>query len=234
MADMTKELVVSYKIGENEIRLTPSIVQKYLVGDAQITLPEFKMFTELCKEKKLNPFLKEAYCIKYGTSPATIVTSKDVYVARAVANPMYNGKENGIIVQKPDGSIEERQGCFYLPEEKIVGGWCRVYRKDKDKPEYASVSLAEVIGKKKDGSVNSTWSGKTATMVEKVAKVRALREAFIDEFKGMYISEEFGQGNTDEIVAPCENREPLDVTPEDAEETVPEAPEQKTVSLDDL
>ena len=28
-------------------------------------------------------------------------------------------------------------------------------------------------------------------MVEKVAKVRALREAFIDEFQGMYVEEEF-------------------------------------------
>ena len=225
------ELMVSYKIGDNEIKLTPSIVQKYLVGEAQITLPEFKMFTELCKEKKLNPFLKEAYCIKYGSSPATIVTSKDVYVARAVNHPMYDGKENGIIVKKEDGTTEERAGCFYLTGETIVGGWCRVYRKDRAKAEYASVALHEVIGKKKDGTVNSTWSGKTATMVEKVAKVRALREAFIDELKGMYVSEEFGYGDTDAATeqVPCD---PIDVTPVEMPEQQEEG--SRTVTLDDL
>ena len=49
-----KEIEVRYKVDDNEILLTPSIVQKYIVGsDAEITLPEFKFFTELCKARKL-------------------------------------------------------------------------------------------------------------------------------------------------------------------------------------
>ena len=143
----------------------------------------------------------------------------------------YDGKENGIIVKKEDGTTEERAGCFYLTGETIVGGWCRVYRKDRAKAEYASVALHEVIGKKKDGTVNSTWSGKTATMVEKVAKVRALREAFIDELKGMYVSEEFGYGDTDAATeqVPCD---PIDVTPVEMPEQQEEG--SRTVTLDDL
>jgi hypothetical protein len=44
-------------------------VQDYIVsGTAQITMPEFKMFTELCKVRKLNPFLKEAFLIKFALS----------------------------------------------------------------------------------------------------------------------------------------------------------------------
>ena len=46
---MNNELIVKYKIGEDEIKLTPKIVQEYIVGtDAKITMPEFKLFTELC------------------------------------------------------------------------------------------------------------------------------------------------------------------------------------------
>ena len=54
-----------------------------------------------------------------------------------------------------------------------------------------SVSFEEVAGRKSNGELNSSWSKQGATMVEKVAKVRALREAFIEEFQGMYVEEEF-------------------------------------------
>ena len=193
------ELTVKYMIGDNEIKLTPKSVQEYIVGsDAQITIPEFKMFTELCKVRKLNPFLKEAYCIKYGNQPATIVVGKDVIVKRAVLNPQYDGKESGVIVQEKDGSFTERQGCFVARAETLVGGWAKVYRKDRSKPEYMSVSLDEVQGKKKDGSINSTWANKSATMVEKVAKVRALREAFVDDLGGMYVEDEMTQDRPQE------------------------------------
>jgi len=191
-----KEIEVKYEVDGIEIKLTPSIVQNYIVGsDSKITMQEFKFFTELCKARKLNPFLKEAYCIKYGSAPAQIVVGKDVFVKRAAKNPRYNGKETGIIVLGEDGNTIERKGCFSLPNEIIVGGWARVHVKDREFPEYMSVSLSEVVGKKRDGTFNSNWQTKPATMVEKVAKVRALREAFVEEFEGMYIQEEFALEN---------------------------------------
>ena len=189
-----QELTVKYNIGETEIKLTPTIVQNYIVGtSSNITMQEFKFFTELCKVRKLNPFLKEAYCIKYGSEPATIVVGKDVIIKRAVNHPQYDGKETGIIVQDENGEIKERVGCFYAPGEAIVGGWAKVYRKDRSYPEYMSVSFAEVAQKKRNGELNSNWANKGATMIEKVAKVRALREAFVDELAGMYEAEEFGE-----------------------------------------
>lgn len=197
--DEQKSLAVIYHIGENEIKLTPKIVQDYIVGSgAAITLQEFKLFTELCKVQKLNPFLKEAYCIKYGSEPATIVVGKDVIVKRAVLHPMYDGKETGVIVMDASGNTTERQGCFVSPSETLVGGWAKVHRKDRTHPEYMSVSLDEVKAKKKDGTTNTNWSNKAATMVEKVAKVRALREAFVDELGGMYEATEMGVAYDDD------------------------------------
>ena len=190
-----QELAVVYEVDGEQIRLTPSIVQNYIVGtDAQITMPEFKFFTELCKARKLNPFLKEAYCIKFGKQAAQIVVGKDAVLKRAILNPNYNGMESGVIVQDIEtGEVIERKGTFYLrAEEKLVGGWAKVYRKNWDYPTYCSVAFDEVAQKKGDGTLNSNWSGKGATMVEKVAKVRALRETFIEDLGGMYEAEEMG------------------------------------------
>lgn len=186
------ELTVTYEANGEKITLTPSIVQQYIVGDSgTITLPEFKFFTELCKARKLNPFLKEAYCIKFGSQPAQIVVGKDAILKRAIIHPDYDGMESGVIVLKNDGSIEERKGTFYLRDtEKLVGGWAKVYRKNWNYPTYCSVAFDEVANKKKDGTLNSNWQGKGATMVEKVAKVRALRETFIEDLSGMYEAEE--------------------------------------------
>lgn len=194
------ELTVKYNIGDNEIKLTPSIVQNYLVNSkAKITPVEFKFFTELCKVRKLNPFLNEAYLIKYSDGiPAQLVVGKDAILKRAVLNPGYNGMESGIIVQKENGDVIERPGTFRLSTETLVGGWARVHVKNREYPSYSSVAFDEVAGKKGDGSLNSNWSSKGATMIEKVAKVRALREAFVEDLEGMYEAEEFGQ----EIVKP--------------------------------
>lgn len=190
-----KEIEVVYEADGEQIRLTPSIVQNYIVGtDAQITMPEFKFFTSLCKARGLNPFLKEAYCIKYGKDPAQIVVGKDAVLKRAIKNPNYDGMESGVIVQNKETSeIIERKGTFYLRDsENLVGGWAKVYRKDWQHPTYCSVAFDEVAQKKNDGKLNFNWSGKGATMVEKVAKVRALRETFVEEVGGMYAAEEMG------------------------------------------
>lgn len=190
-----QELTVVYEADGETITLTPYIVQNYIVGtDAKITLPEFKFFTSLCKARGLNPFLKEAYCIKYGKNPAQIVVGKDAVLKRAIKNPNYDGMESGVIVQdKETGEITERKGTFYLRDiENLVGGWAKVFRKDWQHPTYCSVSFDEVAQKKSDGSLNANWSGKGATMVEKVAKVRALRETFVEELGGMYEAEEMG------------------------------------------
>jgi len=191
MANEKSELAVIYEVDGNEIKLTQRIVQDFLAnGGGNISLPEFKFFTELCKVRKLNPFLKEAYLVKYGNNPATIVVGKDAILKRAIKHPDFNGREQGIIVETSNGVIENRKGTFRLSDEKIVGGWAKVYRKNWDYPVEVSVSFDEVAQKKGDGSLNTNWANKGGTMVEKVALVRALREAFVEDFGGMIDEDE--------------------------------------------
>lgn len=222
-----KEIAVVYEVDGEQIKLTPSIVQNYIVGtDAQITMPEFKFFTSLCKARGLNPFLKEAYCIKYGKNPAQIVVGKDAVLKRAIKNPNYDGMESGVIVQNKETSeIIERKGTFYLRDsENLVGGWAKVYRKDWQHPTYCSVGFDEVAQKKSDGSLNANWSGKGATMVEKVAKVRALRETFVEELGGMYEAEEMGVDLPNETAPQkqeiIQQNEPIEVDAMPAENVV--------------
>lgn len=189
----TNTQVTEYESNGEKLKLSPSIIRQYLVsGDSStVTDQEVMMFLSLCRFNHLNPFLKEAYLIKYGTQPATMVTGKETFMKRANRNPKYAGKEAGIIVYDPNtGVVENREGTFKLQHEQIVGGWAKVYIKDHDHPEYASVSFEEYAGRKKDGSLNSQWATKPATMIRKVALVQALREAFPEDYAGLYSPEE--------------------------------------------
>ena len=190
--DLGEKGNVEFKVDGSVVKLSPQIVQEYVVGtDANITAQEYKFFVELCKVRGLNPFLREAYLIKYSSgSPASIVVGKDAIVKRAVMHRSFNGREQGIIIQKEDGTIEQRKGTFKLSNEKLVGGWARVYRKDWEHPIEITVAFDEVAQYKQDGTLNSNWNLKGATMVEKVALVRALREAFVEDLSGMYDSDE--------------------------------------------
>jgi len=177
--------LVEYKVGDESVKLSPTIVKDYLTNGKEITMPEFKMFTELCKTRKLNPFLKEAYIIKYGNSPAQIVTGKDAILKRAINHNDFNGRQQGIIIVDEDGGVVYRNGTFKLKKETLVGGWAKVYRKNWEHPTEVTVSFDEVAQRKTGGELNSNWASKGATMVEKVALVRALRETFVEEIGGM-------------------------------------------------
>lgn len=188
-----KPIIAEYDSNGEKIRLSPTIIRNYLVsGDAgNVTEQEVMLFLMLCKSQHLNPFLREAYLIKYGTQPATLVTGKDLFTKRASRNPKYMGKAAGIIVQDSNtGEISEREGTFHTPNEVIIGGWAKIYIKGHEQPEYASVAFDEYAGRKKDGSLNSQWSTKPATMIRKVALVQALREAFPEDYEGLYSPEE--------------------------------------------
>ena len=188
----TKELMVTFDVDGEQVKLSPKICQDYIVsGNGKLTLPEFKFFTTLCKKMRLNPYAKDCYIMKYSDNqPATIITSKDVIFRRAMSHPDFDGLENGVIIQKENGEIQERAGGFVNSNETLVGAWAKAYRKSIKYPYYISVSLDEVIQRKKDGTPNTMWATKPAMMSIKVASVRVLREMFTEELQGLYDADE--------------------------------------------
>lgn len=185
---------VEYEIGGMKIRLTPEIVRNYLVSGNKeaVSMQELAMFMNLCKYTQLNPWAKEAYCIKYGSEPAAMVVGKEAFQKRAEANPNYDGSEAGIVVLNESGEVVYRKGTMKLPGDELIGGYAEVWRKDRTHSTRIEVSFDEYVGRKKDGSLNSQWSKKPATMIRKVALVQALRETFPSAFGGMYAAEEQG------------------------------------------
>lgn len=184
---------IEYKVGEETVKLSPTIVRNYLVnGDGNVTDQEVAMFVNLCKYQRLNPLIRDAYLIKYGDQPATIVTSKDAVMKRAMRNPKYAGHQAGIIVMTRGGELDYRVGAYKLPGETIIGGWAKTYVKGYEVPIEVAVSFDEYAGRKRDGSLNSTWAGKPGVMIRKVALTTSLREAFPEDLQGMYAPEEMG------------------------------------------
>lgn len=202
--------VMTYTVGDEEIKLSGEIVKKYLVrGNANITDQDLVLFMNLCKYQKLNPFLNEAYLIKFGND-AQIVTGKEAFMKRAENHPEYEGLQAGVIVLR-DGKQVEVEGTFYLPTDKLVGGWAKVYRRDKKFPFSQMVPLAEYDKKQ------SQWKDKPSTMIRKVAIVQAMREAFPTNLGAMYTEDEMTGKSVDtqveEEIKENANREVIDIEP---------------------
>ena len=210
----TKNGETEYKVAGEPVKLSYNIVRSYLTrGNATVTDQEVAMFISICKYNQLNPFLNEAYLIKFGNNPAQMIVSKEALMKRAEANPSYDGLEAGLILLR-NNEVIEVEGNFHLPTDEILGAWAKVYRKDRSKPFVAKVNLSEYDKKQ------SSWNEKKATMIGKVAKVQALREAFPVQLGAMYTQEEQGvvetQGRTimdAEVIEQNEPTEPQAVPP---------------------
>lgn len=177
--------LIEYTIPETGQVVTFDIVKNYLVrGNGNITDQETCFFISLCKAQKLNPFINDAYLIKFGNQPAQMVVGKDVLVKRANRHPAFEGYKAGIVVMDKDGNLIEREGAIKGKNELLVGGWCEVYRSDKKFPIKSSVSMEEYDKKQ------SSWKTMPMVMIRKCALVTALREAFPEELQGLYDADE--------------------------------------------
>lgn len=165
-----------------------------------ISEDEFALFIEQCKRSGLDPLLKEAFCVarrqnignrerpnwvnKYEFQP-----SEAGMLARAERFPDFKGiqasavfAEDDIVVDQGKGEVVHR---FNPAKRKgaLVGGWSRVVREGK---------LPVVVWLDFSGYVQQTplWAKIPTTMIEKCARVAALRKAYPEAFGGLYVREE--------------------------------------------
>lgn len=175
---------------------------------------EVAYFMELCRAQRLNPFLNEAYLVKFKGNPAQIMVAHKALVKRAEAHPQYDGMEHGVVVLRNGEVHHEQRGAVYAEAgETLIGGWCKVYRKDRRMPIYAERSLKSMD----KGQAN--WKSMPDLMIDKCAQAAALREAFPDELRSMYVQEEMGsvppqEVTPDEVSAPPESNTHIYQKPE--------------------
>lgn len=181
---VNQEHSVTFQANGEDVKLAPSTVRNYLVsGDGKVTDQEVVMFINLCKYQHLNPFLNEAYIVKFGSRPAQLITSKEAFMKRAEANEHFRGSKAGVIVVR-NNQIIYSQGAFALPSDTIVGGWAEVKRDDREEPIHIEISFDEFNKKQ------ATWKDMPANMIRKTALVNALREAFPDSLGSLYTEDD--------------------------------------------
>ena len=146
---------------------TLAIIKESVAKDA--TPAEFNYFLAYCKHTGLNPLKHEIWFIKTNRG-VQVMTGINGYMAIANSNPQFDGIETEF--------AKDAQG-------KLESCTCRVWRKDRSRPHQETVYFNEY----NQGSGN--WITKPHTMLAKVAKAHALREAFTQELGGMYIEDEY-------------------------------------------
>lgn len=204
---VANDINATYKLDNGEqINLNIDVVRNVIAKGDNITNSEIFSFIKLCQYQKLNPFLGEAYLIKFGTkNPAQLVVGKDVFTNRLNEHPQCTGWQPGLILQKSDGTIEERNGSFYLKgEEKIVGAWIKISRKDWKNSFHWSVPLSEFYREyeNKQGKMvpMGQWGTMKAQMIIKCAITSGARNVFPKSFQGMYGEEEMGVETNENVI----------------------------------
>ena len=152
----------------------------------------------------------------------------------AERHPAFDGFEAGIVVYS-EGQIVDREGSILYDGETLLGGWAKVYRKDRTRPGYDEVKFDEY------NTGKSMWAAKPATMIRKVALVHALREAFPSTFGLLYDESEIevvAEGTAREVEEPAQlprrTRRPSAPTKPVVEITTAEAiPEAAKPAADD-
>lgn len=220
------KIEVVYNTLGQEIKLNANIVRQFLTkGNAQVTDSEIVQFISICKYQQLNPFLNEAYLVKFANSKgednAQIIVSKEAFMKRAEGCEQYKGFKAGLIIKRGT-EVLYPEGEFMLEGDVLLGGWAEVYRSDRDFPVKAFVALKDYDKRR------STWEAIKCTMIRKVALVHALREAFPTQLGALYTVDEKPQPedvNYEEVNERKvqENANTVDLPPE--EPAAPEAPQ---------
>lgn len=190
-----------------KIKLTADIVMRLCATPTKSgKLPsqtDAIQFMMMCSAMKLNPFTRDAYLVGYDTQGGakfSLITAHVALTKRAEASVDYQGMQSGIILQDGDGKITEREGDFCTIEEipQVVGGWARVFRKDR-KDTYRRLAIHQ----RKPNYPTQFWEGgKAAEQICKCAEAAALRDTFPTLLGGLYHGAEIIEINAS--VAPQE------------------------------
>jgi phage recombination protein Bet len=143
-------------------------------------------FMMMCKARRLNPFEGDAFLIGYDTKDGpkfSLITAHQAFLKRAETNPEYDGMMSGVIVKRGD-EIVDVEGDFHFDNDVILGGWAKVFFKNRSQPMHKRLRLSRF------NTNRSQWAKDPAGMICKCAEADALRSSFPTMLGGMYLREE--------------------------------------------
>jgi phage recombination protein Bet len=141
---------------------------------------EWELFTSLAQATRLNPALREIWCVPYvkksGERNTLIMVGINGLVRIANEHPQFDGLEVDI-TPKPSNSK--------IPDV----GVCRLYRKDRTRPVTVTLLFDETKTSDDDWS---RWKKAPFAQFSKCLKAAAIREAF-PQCAGLYLEDEVKQ-----------------------------------------
>jgi len=180
-----------------------------------ISEDEFLLFMEQCRRSGLDPLLKEAFCVarrlNIGNRERPNWVTKHEFqpseagmLARAERFSDFRGIHASAVFAEDEISLDQGKGEVvhrFNPAKRkgaLVGAWARVVRDGK---------LPVVVWLDFSGYVQTTplWAKIPTTMIEKCARVAALRKAYPEAFGGLYVREEMPAEEQSEESAPQES-----------------------------
>lgn len=151
----------------------------------QLTQDEFSFFMSMGMQLKANPFKREIWAVKYGTSPAQIFCGRDLYRRVAQEQENYEGHLVDAVYENDSFSVrngEVNHEYGLKNRGRLIGAYCIVYKKGL-KPFFNLVKLSEYSTGK---SLWNEQTGKPETMIKKVAESQTIRAAFQGIYAGTY------------------------------------------------
>ena len=171
-----REMVYEMANGD-EMKLTMNMVRRFLVqGKSEfITESELMYFMHECKARKLNPFLRQCWLIKYSSNDnAQIVESIHHKRAKARRSPDCKGWSKGIIVKGKDGEIKDSMGLL-LEGDTLLGGFFEATPEGWNGPWRLEVNLSGYVKKTVKGALTRFWSEENQpAQIAKVAESQGL------------------------------------------------------------
>ncbi len=189
MNDLTVEIQNSLWKDENQLLAIKKIYGSNLSNE------EFNTFLQIGMSTNLNPFMREIWAVKYGSSPAQIFVGRDGYRKVIGRNPNFNGIVVDSVYSNDDFEVNLGEGKvihkYGLKDRgKLVGAYCMVSMKNIDKPFYVFSPIGEY------NTGKSLWVNKPDTMIRKVSESQAIRMAIPTMFNGTYSDSEIWEDKT--------------------------------------
>lgn len=195
-----KALIFTPMGSDAPIELSVALARRYLAKPTKNGgIPDdvdIIKFLKLCESNRLNPWVGDAMMIGYDeqiwgsnqTRPVfSMIVAAQALFKRAELSPAFDGIESGVVVVNKAGEKIYREGDLVFTEddeEKLIGGWARVYRNDRTKVFYDALKLTVYTTNK------ARWLKDPAGLIVKCAESSALRKALPNVAGGLYTREE--------------------------------------------
>lgn len=177
----------------------------------ELTEAEKTHFVAVCQAFGLSPWKREVYATVYGEGSYrrfSVITGYEVYLKRAERTGRLNGWSSRI-----EGEGDQLRAIV------------TIHRKDWAEPLVHEVFFAEVVQRKKDGSLTAFWSKMPRFQLKKVCISQAFRLCFPDELGGLpYDSSELPDAESSMPAATVEAPHPEAVTKPEVQAVGPATP----------